>query len=110
MTLGLAHLAEARYAEAAKIFASLSLELTNQFASVISAEDIALYGSILGMATMDRHLLHTCVIDGIFKGRLEVCFCAYVFFFDMRSYLPPATSLDLVFIEIHLSFFSSSSL
>ena len=74
VALGLAHLAEGKYADAAKIFASLSLELTNQFASVISAEDIALYGSILGLATMDRELLHACVIDGIFKGRLEVCY------------------------------------
>jgi hypothetical protein len=77
VALGLAHLAEGKYTDAAIIFTSLTIELNTQFATVISAEDIALYGSILGLATMDRELLHGCVIDGIFKGRLEVCVCDY---------------------------------
>jgi len=69
---GLAHLAEGRYAEAARSFTSVSTELAGQFASVVSAEDIALYGGLLGLATMDRAGLHAHVIDGPFKGRLEL--------------------------------------
>ena len=68
----LAHLAEGRYLEAAKTFTSISPELTNQFHSVVSAEDLAMYGSLLGLATLDRATLHSLVIDGVFKGRLEV--------------------------------------
>jgi len=68
----LAHLAEGRYSEAAKGFASVSPELTNQFHAVMGAEDLAMYGSLLGLATMDRKVLHEMVIDGVFKGRLEL--------------------------------------
>ncbi|KAL7539557.1 hypothetical protein ACHAWF_006444 [Thalassiosira exigua] len=68
----LAHLAEGRYSDAAQAFASVSLELTNQFHSVLSAEDLALYGALLGLATLDRDNLHAKVIDGPFKGRLEL--------------------------------------
>mmetsp|Transcript_11235 Transcript_11235/g.24713 ORF Transcript_11235/g.24713 Transcript_11235/m.24713 type:complete len:571 (+) Transcript_11235:101-1813(+) len=68
----LSHLAEGRYLESAKIFTSISAELTTQFNSVVSAEDLALYGSLLGLATMDRGMLHSLVIDGVFKGRLEL--------------------------------------
>ena len=68
----LSHLAEGRYLEAAKAFASISPDLTNQFRSVLSAEDLATYGSLLGLATLDRDALHELVIDGAFKGRLEV--------------------------------------
>lgn len=76
---GLAHLAEGRYAEAARSFTSVSTELTGQFSSVVSAEDIALYGGLLGLATMDRAGLHAHVIDGPFKGRLEVRgFCIHL--------------------------------
>jgi COP9 signalosome complex subunit 1 len=48
------------------------LELTNQFNSVLSAEDIALYGSLLGLASLDRDSLHTLVMEGAFKARLEL--------------------------------------
>ncbi|KAL9186518.1 hypothetical protein ACHAXT_005756 [Thalassiosira profunda] len=68
----LAHLAEGRYREAATGLTSLSTELTTQFSSVISAEDLATYGSVLGLATMDRDALHAAVLDGEFKGRLEL--------------------------------------
>lgn len=69
---GLAYLAEGRYYDAAKSFTSVSPDLTNQVNSVISAEDIAMYGSLLGLATMDREMLHSLVIDGSFKVRLEL--------------------------------------
>jgi COP9 signalosome complex subunit 1 len=67
----LVHLAEGRYHEAAKVFCSVSLDLTNQFNTVLSAEDISLYGALLGLATLDRENLHAMVIDGPFKARLE---------------------------------------
>jgi COP9 signalosome complex subunit 1 len=69
---GLAYLAEGRYFDAAKAFTSVSPDLTNEINSVVSAEDIAMYGSLLGLATMDRTMLHSMVIDGAFKGRLEL--------------------------------------
>lgn len=69
---GLAYLAEGRYYDAAKSFTSVSPDLTNQVNSVISAEDIAMYGSLLGLATLDREMLHSLVIDGTFKVRLEL--------------------------------------
>lgn len=69
---GLAHLAEGRYYDAAKSFTSVSSDLTNEINSVISAEDIAMYGSLLGLATFDRETLHSLVIDGTFKVRLEL--------------------------------------
>ena len=68
----LAHLAEGRYHESAKMFTSISPELTNQFNSVISAEDLAMFGALLGLASFDRNMLHSLVIDGVFKARLEV--------------------------------------
>lgn len=74
MANALVHLAEGKYYDAAKLFASVSLDLTNQFSSVLSAEDLAMYGALLGLATLDREKLHTLVIDGPFKGRLEVSF------------------------------------
>jgi len=69
---GLVYLAEGRYFDAAKSFTSVSPDLTNQVNSVISAEDMAMYGSLLGLATMDRETLLSLVIDGAFKGRLEL--------------------------------------
>jgi len=48
---GLAHLAEGRYAEAARSFTSVSTELTGQFSSVVSAEDIALYAANMECVT-----------------------------------------------------------
>lgn len=69
---GLASLAEGRYYDAAKSFTSVSSDLTNEINSVISAEDIAIYGSLLGLATFDREMLHSLVIDGTFKVRLEL--------------------------------------
>lgn len=68
----LAHLAEGRYLDAAKSVTSISPDLTNQFNTVVSAEDLALYGAVLGLATLDRATLHGMVIDGPFKGRLEL--------------------------------------
>ncbi len=69
---GIAYLCENKYKLAAATFTSISLELTNQFSSVISAEDIALYGALLGWATLDREMVCAVVMEGVFKPRLEV--------------------------------------
>mmetsp|Transcript_28702 Transcript_28702/g.38224 ORF Transcript_28702/g.38224 Transcript_28702/m.38224 type:complete len:532 (-) Transcript_28702:187-1782(-) len=69
----LVSLSESHYADAALKFASLSSELTNQFNSVLSAEDIALYGGLLGLASLDRQSLQSSLLDSTkFKGRLEL--------------------------------------
>lgn len=65
-------LAEGKYSESAKLFTAISTDLTNQFSNVMSAEDIALYGALLGLASLDRENLHSKVIDGPFKARLEL--------------------------------------
>ena len=74
---GLVDLKRGRYLDAAETFASVSPELTGQFSSVISAEDMAMYGSVLGLATLDRERLHKLVIDGAFNARLEVRHVCY---------------------------------
>mmetsp|Transcript_4465 Transcript_4465/g.8242 ORF Transcript_4465/g.8242 Transcript_4465/m.8242 type:complete len:633 (-) Transcript_4465:168-2066(-) len=68
----LTQLSSRNYLEAAKLFASTSIDLTNQFSNVISAEDIATYGALLGLATFHRKQLHEYILDGNFKARLEL--------------------------------------
>lgn len=72
---GIAYLSEGKYKEAATTFTSIALELTNQFTSVISAEDLALYGALLGWATFDREKVCEVIMEGVFKARLEVRVC-----------------------------------
>jgi len=58
---------EGKYYEAAVKFASASADLNNQFNTVISAEDIVLYGVILGLATFDRSAIQRIMfVDGSF--------------------------------------------
>jgi COP9 signalosome complex subunit 1 len=47
-------LQEGNYSDAANQLVSISIDLTNQFNSVISAEDVVLYSVLLGLATFDR--------------------------------------------------------
>jgi len=69
----LVSLSENQYADAALKLSSISSDLTNQFSTVMSAEDIALYGSILGLASLDRDNLQSAILDSNnFKGRLEL--------------------------------------
>lgn len=77
---GIAYLSEGKYKEAASTFTSISSELTNQFSSVISAEDLALYGALLGWATYDRETVCEVVMEGEFKARLEVSVCVCLCF------------------------------
>lgn len=48
-------LQEGNYSDAANQLVSISIDVTNQFNSVISAEDVILYSVLLGLATLDRH-------------------------------------------------------
>lgn len=50
-------LQEGNYSDAANQLVSISIDLTNQFNSVISAEDVVLYSVLLGLATFDRHIV-----------------------------------------------------
>ena len=68
-----AYLHDGRYAEAARKFATVHSDLTNQFPTVVSAEDVALYGGLLGMAALDRSELQDIILDSAtFKGRMEL--------------------------------------
>lgn len=54
---------------AATQLASISVDFTNQFNTVISAEDIVLYMVLLGLAPFDRRKIQTVVvIDGSFTA------------------------------------------
>lgn len=69
----LAHMKAGEYLQAALKFACISQTLTNQFHNVIAPEDIALYGSILGLASMDRNALRSMIIESnTFQQRLEL--------------------------------------
>ena len=66
-------LAEGRYEDAARKLADCSPDLTHQFNAVVSAEDIATYGAVLGLATLGREELRSLILDGPqFKSRLEL--------------------------------------
>lgn len=70
----LAHLEQGRYQEALSKLLSLEAEFNHQFNSVLSAEDIALYGGILALATLSRNELYSSMLDinATFKERLEL--------------------------------------
>jgi len=64
---------ERKYRDAALQFLSIPANLTTQFNSVLSAEDIVLYGTLLGLATLSRSELQTNLLNGSnFKARLEL--------------------------------------
>jgi len=72
---GIALMHDGRYADAANKFTSVSADLDGgmMYPSVASAEDVALYGSLLGLASLDRHSLQISVLDStLFKQKLEL--------------------------------------
>ena len=70
---GISSLYSDSFIDAAKKFTAIPIELGNEFDSVISSEDIALYGSILSLASLDRVDLISSVLDSsLFKHRLEL--------------------------------------
>eukprot|EP00816_Leptocylindrus_hargravesii_P006932 CAMPEP_0196817618 /NCGR_PEP_ID=MMETSP1362-20130617/61725_1 /TAXON_ID=163516 /ORGANISM="Leptocylindrus danicus, Strain CCMP1856" /LENGTH=538 /DNA_ID=CAMNT_0042195395 /DNA_START=51 /DNA_END=1667 /DNA_ORIENTATION=- len=70
---GLFLLENGNYADAAKKFTEVSIDLGQEFNSVMSPEDIALYGAVLSLAALDRSEIQKHVIDSsTFKQRLEL--------------------------------------
>eukprot|EP00814_Leptocylindrus_danicus_P019093 CAMPEP_0116019462 /NCGR_PEP_ID=MMETSP0321-20121206/9253_1 /TAXON_ID=163516 /ORGANISM="Leptocylindrus danicus var. danicus, Strain B650" /LENGTH=586 /DNA_ID=CAMNT_0003490041 /DNA_START=144 /DNA_END=1904 /DNA_ORIENTATION=- len=70
---GLSLLENGNYADAAKKFTEVSIDLGPEFNSVMSPEDIALYGAVLSLAALDRSEIQKHVIDSsTFKQRLEL--------------------------------------
>lgn len=68
---GLSHLSQGQYREAANAF--LATDSTEGFDSIITQNDVAIYGSLLALATMDRNEMQTEVLDSpTFRAFLEV--------------------------------------
>ncbi len=62
-------LQEGNYGDAATQLASISVDFSNQFNTVISAEDIVLYTVLLGLASFDRRKIQTVMfVDGSFTA------------------------------------------
>jgi COP9 signalosome complex subunit 1 len=60
---GLVHLATGVYREAARAFLQCPPTLGSSFNDVISANDVAIYGGLCALASMDRQQLKTEVLD-----------------------------------------------
>lgn len=60
---GLVHLSTGVYENAARSFLSCSPNLGSSFNDVISANDVAIYGGLCALASMDRHQLKAEVLD-----------------------------------------------
>eukprot|EP00891_Asterochloris_glomerata_P009379 jgi/Astpho2/9379/e_gw1.00145.49.1_t len=70
--LGLAQLHNKKYKMAAKRFTEVHNELGNSYNDVLSAQDLALFGGLTALATLERSELRSCVIDRIsFREFLE---------------------------------------
>lgn len=73
VAMGLCHLREARFQLAAEKFLKVSTKLGNSFTDVVSCEDIALYGGLCALATLDRQELKSRVLsNSSFKALLEL--------------------------------------
>jgi len=60
------------YHAAATSFLSITdVNFTNQFNSVLSAEDLALYGGLLGLITLDRAAIETKIDVEVWRGRID---------------------------------------
>lgn len=60
---GLAYLSQGKYKLAAKAFTSLTSDLGTSFTDVVSGGDVATYGTLCALATMDRSDVASRVID-----------------------------------------------
>ena len=70
---GIAYLNQGEYYLAAISFLSIKQStFTNQLNSVISAEDIALYGALLGLITLDRTAIASMIETETWRERLEL--------------------------------------
>lgn len=71
--MGLAHLDSAKFKLAAKKFASVSFTQFQQFNDVLSSNDIAIYGGLCALSSLDRKELKQCVFENTeFKQFLEL--------------------------------------
>ncbi|KAK9832518.1 hypothetical protein WJX81_004497 [Elliptochloris bilobata] len=61
----LAALEAKKYKTAAKRFTEVSVELGNGYADVVAAADVALYGGLCALATMERPELRSAVVDNV---------------------------------------------
>jgi len=70
----LAHLEQGRFSEALSKFLKLDPGFTHQYHSILSAEDVAMYGGILALATLSRKDIYSNMLDSnaSFKERLEL--------------------------------------
>lgn len=70
---GIVYLNEGRYNLAATTFLSIKhVSFVNQFNSILSAEDIALYGGLLGLITLDRNKIESMIEIEAWRERLEL--------------------------------------
>jgi COP9 signalosome complex subunit 1 len=77
---GVAHLGSGNYRDAAEAFLAVPFDLTltgsvhnfNFTRSIASANDIAIYGGLTALATLDREALSTRVLGGSFRAFLEL--------------------------------------
>lgn len=69
---GVAYLAQGKYEPAAKSFTSLPADLGSSFADVLSAGDVATYGTLCALATMDRSEVSLHIVNsGTFRDLLN---------------------------------------
>ncbi len=70
---GIAYLNKGEYFLAAKTFLSIvHVAFTNQYNSVLCAEDLAIYGGILGLISLDRSKIDTLLEVEAWRERLEM--------------------------------------
>lgn len=73
--MGLAQLSVGAYLEAANSFLATDPSIGNTYNEIITANDIAVYGGLCALASMDRNELQRRVLDsanGVFRGFLEL--------------------------------------
>jgi COP9 signalosome complex subunit 1 len=63
VALGLAHLSKKDYYQAAFSFLNVPTNLNNNFASVAHIEDVAIYGTLCGLATFGRNAVKTKLLN-----------------------------------------------
>lgn len=70
---GLAHLDSKKYKHAARKFLETGPELANNYTEVIAPQDVATYGGLCALASLDRAELKSKVIDNVnFRNFLEL--------------------------------------
>ncbi|KAI9341559.1 26S proteasome subunit RPN7-domain-containing protein [Zopfochytrium polystomum] len=70
---GLVHLANGKFKSAARSFLDVSFQMNNGFSEVLSANDVATYGSLCALASFERSELKNKVFDNSeFKQYLEL--------------------------------------